>query len=319
MKLRKLLALAMGCALAFGATAQDKYPSKPVRIIVPFSSGSGTDIVARMYAEHMSRTTGQGFVVENRQGADGIVGAEAIAKAAPDGYTLGVSPASPITMNPALYSVPYDSRKDFIPVINFAGLGYVLVVNASFPAKNLAELIAYAKANPGKVNYAAGSTPVHIAGEWLKIAAGIDLVAIPYKGTAPQVTAVLSNEVAMTFDPFLGIAHVRSGKMRPLAVTSQKRSSVLPEVPTMEEAGIKGLVVETWIGLFAPVGTPKAALDLLQSEGLKFLQLQPTKDRLASLSYDPIGMTTEPFARLIDQDLVRWQQAVQRTGIKVNK
>ena len=166
-------AVALLACLPLAAAAQDRYPARPGRIIVPFSSGSGTDIVARLYAEHMSRVTGQGFVVENRPGAGGNIGAEAIAKATPDGYTLGISPASPITMNPALYSVPYDSRKDFIPVINFAGLGYALVVNASFPAKNLAELVAYAKANPGKVNYAAGSTPVHIAGEWMKILAEI--------------------------------------------------------------------------------------------------------------------------------------------------
>jgi len=319
MKFTRIAALSLLAALPLAAMAQDKYPSKPVRIIVPFSAGSGTDIVARLYAEHMTKLTGQGFVVDNRQGADGIIGSEMIAKAAPDGYTLGVVPASPITMNPALYPLPYDPRKDFIPVANFASLGFVLVVNPSVPAKTVQELVAHAKANPGKLNYAAGSTVVHIAGEWFKIATGTDIVAIPYKGTAPQVTAVLANEVSMTFDPYLGISHVRAGKMRPIAVTSSRRSSGLPDVPTLDEAGIKGLVVETWIGLFAPAGTPKAAVDLLQSEALRMIGLPETRARLATLSYEPVGMTTEPFTKLIDADIQRWAKMVKETGFKVTK
>ena len=315
----RIAALSLLAALPLAAAAQDKYPSKPVRIIVPFSAGSGTDIVARIYADHMSKLTGQGYVVDNRQGADGIIGTEMIAKAAPDGYTLGVVPASPMTMNPALYPLPYDPRKDFIPVANFASLGFVLVVNPSVPAKTVQELVAHAKANPGKLNYAAGSTVVHIAGEWFKIATGTDIVAIPYKGTAPQVTAVLANEVSMTFDPYLGISHVKSGKMRPIAVTSSRRSSGLPDVPTLDEAGIKGLVVETWIGLFAPAGTPRAAVDLLQSEAVRMIGLPATRERLATLSYEPVGMTTEPFAKLIDADIQRWARMVKDTGFKVTK
>ncbi len=315
----RIAALSLLAALPLAAAAQDKYPSKPVRIIVPISAGSGTDIVARIYADHMSKLTGQGYVVDNRQGADGIIGTEMIAKAAPDGYTLGVVPASPMTMNPALYPLPYDPRKDFIPVANFASLGFVLVVNPSVPAKTVQELVAHAKANPGKLNYAAGSTVVHIAGEWFKIATGTDIVAIPYKGTAPQVTAVLANEVSMTFDPYLGISHVKSGKMRPIAVTSSRRSSGLPDVPTLDEAGIKGLVVETWIGLFAPAGTPRAAVDLLQSEAVRMIGLPATRERLATLSYEPVGMTTEPFAKLIDADIQRWARMVKETGFKVTK
>jgi len=315
-----LSAATLLCAVTAPASAQvEKYPAKPVRIIVPFSPGSGTDIVARLFADHMTKVTGQGFVVDNRQGADGIIGAEAIARAAPDGYTLGVVPASPMTMNPALYQLPYDPRKDFVPVANFASLGFVLVVNPAIPAKNVQELVAYARSNPGKLNYAAGSTVVHIAGEWFKIATGADIMAIPYKGTAPQVTAVLANEVAMTFDPYLGIAHVKSGKMRPIAVTSAKRSAALPEVPTLEEAGIKGLVVETWIGLFAPAGTPKPALDLLQREAVRMIGLPEIKERLTGLSYEPVGSTTEDFAKQIDADIVRWAKMVKETGFKVTK
>ena len=306
-------------AMAQPLMAQDNYPNKPVRIIVPFSAGSGTDIVARLFGEHMTRLTGQGFIVDNRQGADGIIGSEMIAKAPPDGYTLGVVPASPMTMNPALYPLPYDPRKDFIPVANFASLGFVLAVNPSVPAKNVQELIAYAKANPGKLNYAAGSTVVHIAGEWFKIATGTDIVAIPYKGTAPQVTAVLANEVSMTFDPYLGFAHMKAGKMRPLAVTSAKRSTALPDVPTLDESGVKGLVVETWIGLFAPAATPRPIVELLQKEAVRMIGLPATRERLAALSYEPVGTTTEPFARQIDADIVRWIKMVKETGFKVTK
>ena len=321
----KILIGIAACALlvaaaSLSAFAQvDKYPSKPVRIIVPFSAGSGTDIVARLYADHMSKLTGHGFIVDNRQGADGIIGSELIAKAPPDGYTLGVVPASPMTMNPALYALPYDARKDFIPVANFASLGFVLVVNPAVPAKNVQELIAYAKANPGKLNYAAGSTVVHIAGEWFKIATGTDIVAIPYKGTAPQVTAVLANEVSMTFDPYLGFAQMKAGKIRPLAVTSAKRSTALPDIPTLDESGVKGLVVETWIGLFAPIGTPKGAVDLLQREAVRMVGLPEIKEKLANLSYEPVGTTTEPFAKQIDADIVRWMKMVKETGFKVTK
>ena len=309
----------LAVAAVFSASAQDKYPGKPVRIIVPFSAGSGTDIVARLFGDHMTKLTGQGFVVDNRQGADGIIGAEMIAKAPPDGYTLGVVPASPMTMNPALYPLPYDPIKDYVAVANFAGLGFVLAVNPSVPAKNVQELVAYAKANPGKLNYAAGSTVVHIAGEWFKIATGTNIVAIPYKGTAPQVTAVLANEVAMTFDPYLGIAHMKAGRMRPLAVTSAKRSSALPDVPTLDESGIKGLVVETWIGLFAPAATPKPVIDLLQREAVRMVGLPEIRERLAGLSYEPVGTTGEQFSAQIAADIGRWSKMVKETGFKVTK
>jgi tripartite-type tricarboxylate transporter receptor subunit TctC len=320
MKIVRFAACALLAAAApFGALAQDKYPSKPVRIIVPFSAGSGTDIVARLFGEHMTKLTGQGFVVDNRQGADGIIGAEMIAKAAPDGYTLGVVPASPMTMNPALYPLPYDPIKDYVAVANFASLGFVLAVNPSVPVKNVRELIAYAKANPGKLNYAAGSTVVHIAGEWFKIATGTNIVAIPYKGTAPQVTAVLANEVAMTFDPYLGFAHMKAGRIRPLAVTSAKRSSALPDVPTLDESGVKGLVVETWIGLFAPAATPRPVIDLLQREAVRMVGLPEIKERLAGLSYEPVGTTGEQFSAQIAADIGRWAKMIKETGFKVTK
>ena len=315
----RLVMLMVALMVPAGVSAQDKYPSRAVRIIVPFSAGSGTDIIARLFAEHIGKATGQGFAVENRQGADGIIGTEAIARANPDGYTLGVVPASPLTMNPALYPLPYDSLKDLTAITNFASLGFVLAVHPSVPAKNVQELIAYAKANPGKLNYAAGSTVVHIAGEWFKIATGTDIVAIPYKGTAPQVTAVLANEVAMTFDPYLGVAHMKTGRMRPLAVTSARRSAALPDTPTLEEAGIKGLVVETWIGLFAPAALPRPVLELLQREAVRYAASPEFKERMAGLSYEPSGVAGEQFSAQIAADIGRWARMVKETGFKVSK
>ena len=178
------------------AAQSGAYPNRPVRIIVPFSAGAGTDIVARVAADQLSKSTGQPFIVENRQGADGAIGSDNVAKAAPDGYTLGVIPASPIVMNPALYKLPFDPIKDLVPVSNLASLGFVLTVNPNLPAKNVQELVALAKSKPGKLNYAAGSTVVHLAGELFKYATGTDIAAIPYKGTAPQVTAVICRFLA---------------------------------------------------------------------------------------------------------------------------
>jgi tripartite-type tricarboxylate transporter receptor subunit TctC len=308
----------LGVPLAAAAQAGG-YPNRPVRIIVPFTPGSGTDIVARIAAEHLSKSTGHAFVVENRQGADGALGSDNVAKAAPDGYLLGVIPASPIVMNPALYKLPFDPIKDLAPVSNMANLGFVLTVSPSLPVRNVEDLVAHAKANPGKLNYAAGSTVVHLAGELFKFATGTDIVAIPYKGTAPQVTAVLANEVAMTFDPFLGFSHVKAGKLRPIAVTSSKRSSLLPDVPTLQEAGLKDYVVETWIGLFAPAGTPRPIVALLQEEAIRIVALPEVKERLAGLSYEPVGSTSEQFAAQIRADTAMWAKTVKDTNFKVTK
>lgn len=307
------------CVPLIAAAQAGGYPNRTVRIIVPFSAGSGTDILARVAAEQLSKSLGQAFIVENRQGADGAIGSDNVAKAEPDGYTLGFIPGSPIVMNPALMKLTFDPIKDLIPVSNMASLGFVLTVSPNLPAKNVQELIALAKSKPGKLNYAAGSTVVHLAGELFKYATSTDIAAIPYKGTAPQVTAVLANEVDMTFDPYLGIAHVKAGKLRPLAVTSSKRSSLLPDVPTLQELGLKDYVVETWIGMFAPAGTPKPIIDLLQKEMIRIVALPEVKERLAGLSYDPVGSTSEQFAAQIAADTARWAKTVKDTNFKVTK
>ena len=320
---RLILPLAACGMLAFvqlTAAAQGAYPNRPVKLIVPFSAGSGTDILARMVAERLTKSLGQAFVVDNKQGADGIIGTDQIAKAAADGYTLGFVPASPIVMNPALYAkLPFDPIKDLVPVSSMALLGCVLGVQPDLPIKNVQELIAYAKANPGKLNYAAGSTFTHLAGEMFKYLSGANIVAIPYKGTAPQVTAMLGKEVEIIFDPFLAVQHIKAGKIRPLAVTSSRRSSIFPDLPTLQEAGLQDYQVETWIAMFAPSGTPKPIVDLLHAEMAKIIATPDVRARLAEMSYDPIVESQDQFAKRILADTARWAKTVKDANFTVNK
>ena len=301
------------------ASAQGAYPNRPVKIIVPISVGSGTDIVARMVAERLSKALGQPFVVENKPGADGNIGVEYVVKASADGYVLGVIASSPVVMNPAIYKLPFDPIKDLAPIVNMAHLGLVLGVQPTLPVKNVQELIAYAKANPGKLNYAAGSTFFHLAGELFKHATATDIVAIPYNGTAPQVTAMLGNEVDVIFDALVGLQHFKSGRFRALAVTSSSRSSLLPDVPTMQEAGIKDVVVETWIGMFAPAGTPKQIVNLLNAEVAKIIASPEVRARLAGLSYEPLHTSPEQFAGQIVADTARWAKTVKDSNFTIKK
>jgi len=306
------LAAALLAALPLAVSAQGTWPDRPVKLIVPFSAGSGTDILARLVSDHMAKTFGQAFIVENRQGADGILGTDRIAKSTPDGYTLGFIPSSPIVMNPALYAkLPFDPQKDLIAVANMALLSCVLGVHPDLPVKTVQELIAYAKQNPGKLNYAAGSTFTNLAGEMFKHLSGTNIAAIPYQGTAPQVTAILGKQVEVIFDPFLAVQHIKAGKIRPLAVTSAKRSSVFPELPTLQEAGLKDYQVETWIGMFAPPGTPPQIVEQLFNEMTRITALPEVRARLAELSYDPIVETRDQFKARIVADTARWAKTVK--------
>jgi len=320
--LKLLLTGAAAAAAPRWAGAQaPAWPTRLVKFIVPFSAGSGTDILARILAESLQKATGQGFIVENKQGADGIVGTEQIVRATPDGYTFGVIPSSPIVMNPALYKqqMRFDPAKDLVPVANIAGVSCVLGVQPELPVRNVAELIAHAKANPGKLNYAAGSTFTHLAGEMFKYLSGTDIVAIPYKGTAPQVTAMLGKEVQVIFDPFLGVEHFKAGRIRALAVTGSRRSSVFPELPTLAEAGLKDYQVETWIGVFAPVGTPAPLVEQLHREVNRVFATPEARERLAKLSYDPMPDTPEQMAQRIAADTARWARTVKDSNFQVNK
>ena len=319
----RTLCLGAAAAAAPWVRAQTSdWPARLVKFIVPFSAGSGTDILARILAESLQKSTGKPFIVENKQGADGIVGTEQVVRSTPDGYTIGVIPSSPIVMNPALYSkqqMRFDPAKELIPVANIAGVSCVLGVQPEMPVRNVAELIAYAKANPGKLNFAAGSTFTHLAGEMFKHLSGTDIMAIPYKGTAPQVTAMLGKEVQIIFDPFLGVDHFRNGKIRGLAVTGSRRSSVFPDLPTLAEAGLKDYQVETWIGVFAPVGTPVPIVEQLHREVNRVFATSEARDRLARLSYDPMPDTQEQMAQRIAADTARWAKIVKDSNFQVNK
>lgn len=312
---------AAGAAPRWAWSQSTDWPARLVKFIVPFSAGSGTDILARILADNLQKATGKGFIVENKQGADGILGTEQVVRSTPDGYTFGVIPSSPIVMNPALYrqQMRFDPAKDLIPVANIAAVSCVLGVQPELPVRNVTELIAYAKANPGKLNYAAGSTFTHLAGEMFKHLSGTDMMAIPYKGTAPQVTAMLGKEVQVIFDPFLGVDHFRSGRIRGLAVTGSRRSSVFPELPTLAEAGLKDYQVETWIGVFAPVGTPVPVVEQLHREVNRVFATPEARDRLAKLSYDPLPDTPEQMARRIVADTERWARIVRDAKFEVNK
>jgi len=324
---RRVIARTLGLGAAVVAApwvrAQTSdWPARLVKFIVPFSPGSGTDILARILAESLQKSTGKPFIVENKQGADGIVGTEQVVRSTPDGYTFGVIPSSPIVMNPALYTkqqMRFDPAKELIPVANIAGVSCVLGVQPEMPVRNVAELVAYAKANPGKLNYAAGSTFTHLAGEMFKHLSGTDIAAIPYKGTAPQVTAMLGKEVQIIFDPFLGVDHFRNGKIRGLAVTGSRRSSVFPELPTLAEAGIKDYQVETWIGVFAPVGTPAPMVEQLHREVNRVFATPEARDRLARLSYEHMPDTQEQMARRIAADTARWAKIVKDSNFQINK
>jgi tripartite-type tricarboxylate transporter receptor subunit TctC len=316
------LAMVAGASHSGLASAQTPgWPTRLVKFVVPFSAGSGTDILARVLADSLQKSTGQTFIVENKQGADGIVGTEQVVRAAPDGYTFGVIPSSPIVMNPALYKqqMRFDPAKDLIPVANIASVSCVLGVQPEMPVRSVAELVAYAKANPGKLNFAAGSTFTRLAGEMFKHISGTDIMAIPYKGTAPQVTAMLGKEVQIIFDPFLGVDHFRSGRIRPLAVTGSRRSSVFPDLPTLAEAGLKDYQVETWIGVFAPVGTPMAIIEQLHREVNRVFATSEARERLAKLSYDPMPDTQDQLGRRIAADTARWAKIVKDSNFDVNK
>ncbi|MES2248081.1 MAG: tripartite tricarboxylate transporter substrate binding protein [Pseudomonadota bacterium] len=316
---RRRLVLLASAAAAFSPLPawSDTWPGKPIRMIVPFAPGGATDVVARLVSERLSVALGQPVVLDNRAGANGIIGTDAVAKAAPDGYTLLMTTGGAQTVSPSLYPMPYDSIRDLTPISMVATLGTMIVVHPSVPAKTLQEFIALAKAQPGKLNYAAGSSLLHLVSETFKLATGTDIVAIPYKGTGPQLAAVLAGETSMTIDPFTAVQHVKSGRLRALAVLSRKRSSLLPDVPTLQEAGVSGVDLDAWAGMLAPAGTPAPVVNRLHAEIAKIVALPDFRERLATLNYEPAGTTPEQFAQLIATDTAKWAKAVKATNFKV--
>ena len=311
-----LLALSGGLAMA-----QDKYPVKTVTLIVPQAAGGANDAIARVIAQKLTEQTGISFVIENRTGAGGNVGAAAAAKTRPDGYTLMLTADSVMVINPALYKTTgFDTLKDFEPVASVATAGYVLVANPSFPAKNVSELIALAKQQPGKINIgsAGNGTLNHLIGEMLGKEAGIDLVHVPYKGAAAAVTDLVAGQVQVSVQSLpSSIAFIKNGKINVLGVVNPKRIAALPDSPTIGET-LKGFGTTPWYGLFAPAGTPKAIVAQLNAEIAKALESKDVQERLAGVGCEPYKSTTEQFSSLIRADLVRWAGIVKSSGASID-
>jgi len=305
-------------AVAASAAGAQPYPSKPITIVVPFAAGSGTDSITRIIGQYLQTALNQSVVVENKVGASGVLAATYVARAAPDGYTLLMATNSTHSANPHLFkSLGYDPVKDFAPVARAGSYVFMLVVNPDVPAKTLPELVAYAKANPGKLTYASGNTTGIVAGETLKSKAGIDILHIPYKSTPPAINDVLGGRVSMMFiDLAPGLQHVRAGTMRPLAVTTRERSALLPDLPSLAEAGIPGYDVTSYAALFAPAGTPKEIVDRLNAEVQKIIANPEAKSRIAVTGFDAFSGPPDSLAAFVQTELVNWGRLIKDAGIE---
>ena len=324
---RRVVGIATAVALAaLSATpfagAQATYPTKPIRIVVPFPAGGTTDILARAVAQRLSETLGQPAVVDNRPGAGGNIGAELVAKAPADGHTLLMGTVGTHAINASLYSkMPYDHVRDFAPIILVAGVPNVLVVHPSVPVGSVKELIAYAKANPGKLNFASSGsgTSIHLAGELFKTMAGVQMAHVPYKGSAPAVTDVLGGQVQLMFDNLpSALPHIKAGKLKALAVTSATRAAALPDVPTIAESGLAGFDATSWFGLLAPAGTPQPIIARLNNEVAKWLASTEAKEKMAGLGANTAGHSTDEFVRHIAAETSKWAKVVKESGAKVD-
>jgi tripartite-type tricarboxylate transporter receptor subunit TctC len=300
--------------------AQQPYPSKPLRIIVGFSPGGGSDILARALGQPVGELLGQQVIVDNRPGAGGIIAAEVTLKSPPDGYTLLVGSPGGFTINPNLLpKFPYDPVKDFAPVSLFATLFYIVGVHPSLPVRSLKEFIALAGARPGQLSYGSSGqgANIHLAIEQFTMMAGIKMIHVPYKGNAPMLTALMSGEVGMVFDPVpTSMPLAKSGRLRALAVTSAQRSPLLPEVPTVSEAGVKGYESTNWFAIFAPAGTPRPIVDRLNSAIAQSMANPVVKQRFQSQGVDPVSSTPEELGMLVQRELAKFAKIIKDANIR---
>jgi len=319
-----LIATAIGVMLAGGAgsVAAQPFPAKPIRLIVPFPPGGSNDILGRTLAQKLAAAWGQQVVVENRGGAGGVIGSELAAKAPPDGYTIMIGHIGTLAVNVALYpKLPYDPVKDFAPITLIATVPNVLVVHPSVPASTVAELIAYAKANPGKLYYSSGGngSAAHLAMEYFKLQTGTDIVHVPYKGTGPSVTDLIAGQVSLTMTGIPPvIAYVRAGTLRALGVSSVQRSAILPRVPTIAESGVQGFDATQWYGIVAPAGTPRDIVATLNAEIRTIMQSQEMRERLSADGAIADTSTPEEFAQRIRSEIARWGAVVKSAGMKAD-
>jgi tripartite-type tricarboxylate transporter receptor subunit TctC len=312
-----LLAAAV-LALITGA-AHAQYPNRPVKLVVPWPPGGAVDTLGRLIAQTVSGPLGQPIVVDNRPGAAGAIGSNAVAKAEPDGYTLLMGSTTVISINPALQKLPYQPS-DFAPVTMVAFVPHMLVTNADTPAKTLKEFVAYVKARPRQISYASAGpgTPHHIAGEMFKSMAGIDMLQVPYKGTGPALIDLLAGRVQfMSVEAVAALPHVKAGTLRALGVATPQRNALAPEVPTVAEAGYPGFEVTAWYGVVAPVGMPAAAAATLAGAISKALATPQFRDKLAGLGATPVGGSPEAFGELLRRENAKWARAIKDAGIKI--
>ena len=305
-------------ALAAPAAAQEPYPSKPIRIIVGYSAGGGNDIIVRVMQPELAKGLGQPVVVENRPGAQSIVAAELVAKAPADGYTIFMGPSGPMTINPATYSkLPYHPQRDFAPISMICEFPLIVTVDAKLPVKSVKELIDYAKANPGKSNYASSAGIFQITTELFKQKTGTSIEMIPYKSSGESVQAVVGGMVMMTIvDPPPATGPLKAGVLRGLAVTSGKRHPAWPDIPTMAEAGVPDMEVPVWTAFFAPAKTPPAIVARLQKEVARAVQTPEVRERFAQMALEPVGGSSEDLGKRVARDIEKWTAVAKAANIK---
>lgn len=302
-----------------GALAQQDYPNKPIRFVVPFAPGGGTDFVGRLVAQRLGERLGQQLVIDNRAGAGGAIGSNMVARAAPDGYTLLLGMVSPLAINPNLEKVPYDPVADFSAASLLASSYHVLVVHPSLPVKSVKDLIALAQARPGQINFASAGagTNLFLIGELFKSATRTDIVHIPYKGTAPAVVAILSGESQMMFGGITGVMqHVNSNRLRAIAMTSPKRSPLMPQVPTLIESDLRGVDVGSWYALLAPAKTPRSILDRVSHELAQLAAQADYRQEMEKQAFETLSTTPDHFAPFMKAELDKWARVIKTAGIK---
>ncbi|WP_050831648.1 tripartite tricarboxylate transporter substrate binding protein, partial [Bordetella pertussis] len=311
-----------GAALAAPAAVAAPFPDRPVRLVVPYPPGGGADIFARTLSEPLAAQLGQPVIVENRPGANGIIGTDAVARAAPDGYTILLGNSGPNAINQAIYpDLPYDAVDSFEEVSLIGYTTHVLVVHPGVQARSVTELIALARRSPGQLNFAStgqGGTP-HLAGELFKLMTGTDMVHVPYKGASPSNADVIAGQVQLTFNTLPPLmTSIRAGKVRALAVTGKQRSQLLPEVPTIDEAGVAGYDVQTWYGIHAPAGTPAAVVDRLNQALVAVLSNAQVRAALVGQGYEVATSTPGEFSRMVRDDVAKWRKVVKEAKVKVD-
>lgn len=313
-------AFCLAALLWAGLACGQSYPARPVRVIVPFPPAGAVDILARVVGQKLGDKWKQSVVVENRPGGGTVLGSDLVAKSAPDGYTLLLAVTAHAVNATLVDKLPFDPVKDFAPITLAATAPNILIVHPSVPANSVAELIAYARANPGKLNFGSpgSGTAMHLSGEMFKAAAGINVVHVPYKGTQPVLNALLAGEVSYTFDAGVSLAHVKAGKLRAFAVTSARRAAIAPELPTLAEAGLPGFEAQSWYGFLAPAGTPVAVVELLSRDINEALRDPEVRSRIATAALEPVGTTPAEFEQYLKADIVRWGRVVKASGAKAD-